>query len=74
MSDRPKARIIKVGTEGADGIVNGFIFDCYGTVPGIALELEGVFYGGYTVEELGEIARNGGRDIVKPSDIEKVNR
>jgi hypothetical protein len=64
MSDRPKARIIKVGTEDADGIINGFLFDCYGIVPGVSVEVEGVFYGGYTVDELREIVRSGGPDIV----------
>jgi hypothetical protein len=51
-----KAKILEVGYINALGEPVGFTFDCLGFVPGIEISEDEILYGGYTFEELAEIA------------------
>lgn len=52
-----KATIVRVGTIAEDGTPKDWVFDCRGEVAAVSIGDDwGALYGGYTIEELREIA------------------
>ncbi len=54
-----RAEIIKVGEiqgEGADARPIGFEFDCKGSIPAMDIRDDGIYYGGYSIQEFAELS------------------
>jgi hypothetical protein len=61
MSEQNKADIVTVGVVDDDGQPQGWVFDCSRCdVPMINVTKSGVLWGGYSLDELREIARQNG--------------